>query len=172
MEKVDIIDEDLKVLYPMDKKTAHDRGLLHATIISEVINSKGQWLLVRQAGHKQDPGRFVSPVGGHVSSGETFENALKREAAEEIGFKNFRFKFIGRKIYRRKWEIGMENHYFIVYEIYSDGKPVLNDESVEYKRFSVSEIKDLLRKNPDFFGKAFHFVADNFYKSLFRVDPV
>lgn len=167
MEKVDVVDEDLKILYPVDKQEAHDKGLLHPTVIAEVINSKGEWLLVKQAGHKQDPGQFVSPVGGHVASGESFEDALKRETMEEVGLKNFQYKLVGNKIYKRQWEKGIENHYFIVYEIYSDEEPVLNDESVEFKRFKPEEIKKLLKENPEMFGYAFHFVAKNFYSALF-----
>ncbi len=163
MEKVAVVDNDLKVLYSVDKQDAHDKGLLHPTIIAEVINSKGEWLLVKQAGHKQDAGQFVSPVGGHVSSGESQEDALKRETLEEIGIKNFKHKYINKAIYKRKWPIGLEHHYFNVYEIYSDEEPTLNDESVEFKRFSPEEIKKLLKKKPDMFGYAFHFVAKNFY---------
>jgi len=167
MEMVDVVGENLKILSSVEKQEAHDLGLLHATVIAEVINSKGEWLLVKQAGHKQDPGQFVSPVGGHVGSGEKHEDALKREAMEEVGIKDFKFKLVGKKIYKRNWPKGIENHYFLVYEIYSDEKPTLNDESVEYRRFKVSEIKNLLKSNPSYFGLAFHFVAKNFYSHLF-----
>lgn len=172
MEKVDVVDDNLKILYSVDKQVAHDKDLLHPTVIAEVINTKGEWLLVKQADHKQDPGQFVSPVGGHVGTEENFEDALKREALEEIGFKNFKFKLVGKKIYKRKWRVGVENHYFIVYEIYSEDEPVLNDESVEFKRFKVEDIKKLLKENPDMFGYAFHFVAKHIYSSLFGVNAV
>lgn len=78
MEQVDIIDENLKVLYSCDKSEAHEKGLLHATVIAEVHNSKGEWMLVKQASDKQDAGQYVSPVGGHVAAGESFEDALRR----------------------------------------------------------------------------------------------
>lgn len=172
MEKVDIVDENLKVLYSIDKQEAHDKELLHPTIVAEVINSKGEWLLVKQAGHKQDPGQFVSPVGGHVGSGENFDVALKREALEEVGLKDFKFKFVDKKIYKRKWTKGIENHYFLVYEIYSDVEPTLNDESVGYRRFKLDELKEILKSEPEIFGYAFHFVVRNFYSSLFRINPV
>lgn len=172
MEKVDVVDENLNVLYTVDKQEAHNKGLLHSTVIAEVINSKGEWLLVKQTDHKQDPGQFVSPVGGHVGTSENFENALKREVLEEIGLKNFRFKLVGKKIYKRKWKVGVENHYFIVFEIYSDEEPALNDESIGFKRFKVEDLKKLLKENPDMFGYAFHFVARHFYSSLFGINTI
>ncbi len=172
MEIVDVVDEKLNVLYPIDKKEAHAKGLLHPTVIAEVINTKGEWLLVKQASDKQDPGQFVSPVGGHVKTKESFENALKREAKEETGIGNFSFRLIGKKIYKRKWKMGIENHYFILYEIYSDAEVVLNEESVEFRRFTVNEIKEKFESNPEFFGKAFHFVIQHFYPSLVHLRGV
>jgi len=46
MEKVDIVDENLKVLCAVSKEEAHAKGLLHPTIVAEIINSKSEWLLV------------------------------------------------------------------------------------------------------------------------------
>lgn len=167
MEKVDIVNEDLQVLYSISKQEAHDKGLLHPTAIAEVINSKGEWLLVKQASHKQDPGQFVSPVGGHIAAGENHEDALKREAQEEIGLSgDFKHEYVGKKIYNRKLNKSAENHYFIVYRIKSDKDPVLNDESVEYRWFKVEELKKLLKEKPDTFGYAFHFVVKNFFADL------
>ncbi len=56
MEYVDIVDKDVKVIGKAPKVEAHKKGLLHPTVIAEVINSKGEWLLVKQASHKQDAG--------------------------------------------------------------------------------------------------------------------
>lgn len=167
MEKVDVVDENLKVLYSTEKQEAHEKGLLHPTIVAEVINKKGEWLLVKQADHKQDAGQFVSPVGGHMRSGESEEEALKREALEEIGLRDFEFKRVGQVIYNRRVKDTFENHYFIIYEIKSDEEITLNDESVDYKWFSEEELKSLLKSNPKFFGDAFYPVIKNFYYSLF-----
>lgn len=101
MEYVDIVNENNKVIGKCSKEEAHQKGLLHRTVIAEVINLKGEWLLVQQAGHKQDAGQFVSPVGGHVSAGETEEEALKRETWEEIGLKDFTYKLKGKAIHNR-----------------------------------------------------------------------
>jgi len=35
--------------------------------------------MVKQASDKQDAGQYVSPVGGHVTSGETDIEALKEK---------------------------------------------------------------------------------------------
>lgn len=166
MEYVDIVDEDCKILYKTSKAEAHEKGLLHKCVIAEIINSKGEFVLVQQAPNKQDPGQFVSPVGGHVSAGESDEDALKREVEEEAGLKNFKCKYIGRKIFNRPSRGKIENHYFILYEIYSDLPLALSDEAVSYKAFSPSEIKDIFQNNSSQFGDAYKFVLKTFYPNL------
>lgn len=157
MEKVDVVDENLNVLYSVTREEAHKKGLLHPIIIAEVINSKGEWLLVKQASHKQDPGKFVSPVAGHIKSGESEIKALKREAKEELGLTDFKFKRIGQVIYNSL-------SYFIIYEIYSDEEPTLNDESVKFKRYSRKEINKISKSNSKLFGDAFHIIIKTFYQ--------
>jgi isopentenyl-diphosphate Delta-isomerase len=166
MENVDIVDLNNQVLVQTSKQEAHEKGLLHRTVIAEVKDKKGNWILVKQSSSRQDAGQFVSPVGGHVTAGETEIDALKREAHEELGIKDFTFKYIGKAIFNREILNRKENHYFIIYEIYSDNKIKLNHESDSYQKFSVSELKQRLIKNPEIFGAAFHFIIEKFYGNL------
>lgn len=165
-EDVDIVDKKGKILFKTSKKEAHEKGLLHRTVIAEIIDSKERWVLVVPRNHKQDAGQFVSPVGGHVSAGETEEEALKREAFEEVGFKDFKFKFVGKKIFNRFVLGRQENHFFIVFEILTEEKPILGDETNEFKYFTKQEIKAKMRTKPALFGDAFHFVYKNIYQEF------
>lgn len=165
MEIVDIINEQNKVLYQTSKDEAHQNGLLHRCIIAEVIDSKGNWTLVKQANNRQDAGQFVSPVGGHIKAGENEIDALTRETFEELGLSNFTHKYIGRAILNRQVIGRKENHLFILYEIYTDQSPKLNHESVGFEKFSLDQIRKELLSNPIKFGQAFHFVMERFYQS-------
>lgn len=167
-EIVDIVDENDLVLYQAPKREAHEKGLLHRTAIAEIIDSKGRWVMVRQAADKQDAGQYVSPVGGHVTAGETEDEGLQREALEECGLSAFKFKLVGKKIFSRETLNRRENHYFILYEIYSDNTIVLNEESTDYKLFTTQEMRDALRSTPEIFGAAFHFVIQTFYPELLK----
>ncbi len=89
-EIVDVVNENNKVLYQITKTEAHQKGLLHRTVIAEIKDTKGRWTLVKQASDRQDAGQYVSPVGGHARAGETEEETLKRGAFEEAGLKNFK----------------------------------------------------------------------------------
>lgn len=166
MEMVDVVDEQLNVLSTVSKQEAHEKGLLHKTVIAEIINSRGEMVLVQQSSQKQDAGQYVSPVGGHVTAGESDEEALQREAMEECGLHDFTYTFKGKAIYNREVIGRKENHYFLVYEIHSDEPLVLNEESISYKAFSKEELKKILHETPEQFGGAFHFVVDTFYPEL------
>ncbi len=165
-EVVDVIDERNKVLFQVSKIEAHHKGLLHRTVISEIIDSKGNWSLVKQSGGRQDPGQYVSPVGGHVKAGETEEEALKREAQEEAGLKDFEFKLTGRFIFNRNVRNHIENHLFVVFEVYSDKPLRLNEEAESYKKFTDDQLKSTIRKNPKMFGGAFFAVLKEFYPHI------
>ena len=120
-ELVDIVNENGDILYVAQKREAHEKGLLHKTVIAEIIDSKGRWLLTKPSKGRQDAAQYVSPIGGHVTSGEEDVQALKREAEEEMGLTgDFKYEFVGRKIFDRQVIGRHENHFFIVYKIYSD----------------------------------------------------
>ena len=167
LEMVDVVDKNNKVLFVIAKQDAHKKGLLHRTILAQLINSKDKWILVKQASDRQDAGSYVVPVGGHMRTDESEVEALRREVLEEIGLKDFSYKFIGRGIFNRRVLGRHENHYFILYEIYSDKKLNLGPEAKSYKSFTRKEIRKLLKDNPKLFGNAFHFGIKAFYSELF-----
>lgn len=165
-EMVDIVDENNIVLYQTTKSEAHVKGLLHRTVITELKNSRGEWTLVRQAADRQDAGQFVSPMGGHATAGETEEEGMKREVLEEMGLVDFEYRYVGKKIFRRNILGRDENHYFILFEIFSDAEPHISNESTGYKSFTEDELKRALKERPEEFGAAFHFVVKAFYPRL------
>lgn len=165
-ELIDIVDEKDVVTGTVLKSVAHLEGILHRVVIVEVINSKGEWLMVRQAPDRQDPGKFVNPVGGHVQSGEPVTSAVRREVKEELGIDVSEFEFIGKKIYSRQVREKKENHLFVLYQVHSDEEPTLNEESVDYRWFSREQLKKELQDNPTVFGASFIFVVNSFFPEL------
>lgn len=90
-----------------------------------------------------------------------------RECQEECGFTPNTFQFVGQTIYNREVIGRKENHLFLVYQINTDQNPVLNYESVEYKWFSVAEIKSTLQTNQTAFGAAWHHVFQNIFLKIY-----
>lgn len=167
-ELVDIVDENNKVLYQATKKNAHEKGLLHRCVVAEVIRSNGDFVMIKQASDRQDAGQYVSPVGGHIQSGETEKDALKRETLEEIGIKDFKYKHVGKVIFDRKVLGRHENHYLIVYEIYSDNEFNTNGEVESYKQFTKIELKDLFKNTPELVGAAGHYIFERLYSNIVK----
>jgi isopentenyl-diphosphate delta-isomerase len=167
-ELVDIVDGDCVALSSVLKTEAHKKGLLHRTVIAEVRDSKGNWLLVQQSPDRQDAGQFVSPVGGHVKAGETDEEALLRETLEEIGLTKFDYEHIGKFIFERHVIGRHENHYFVVYRIITDDDLVLGDEAVAYRSFSEDALRAAIQETPALFGDAFYALLKQFYPHLLQ----
>lgn len=163
-ELIDIVDPSGRQLKIALKSQAHAQGWLHPIIIAELIDDEGNFTLVKQAPDRQDPGQYVSPVGGHIRAGESEIEALIRETQEELGFKPTKYTRIGAAILNREVIGRKENHLFIAYEIYSEIIPILNHESVDYQKYSKTEINTIIKIKPDLFGAAFHFVWQGFYQ--------
>lgn len=166
LEIVDIISENDSVLYQTTKQEAHEKGLLHRCVIGLVINSNNEYVLVKQSSSRQDAGQYVCPIGGHVSAGETYEEALKREAEEEIGIKTFESKEIGTLIFDRVTLGRKENHFCKLYEVYSDEAFVLGEEASEYKSFSEEELKRVLKGEREIMGDSLLFQFEKLYTHL------
>lgn len=163
MELVDILDSSFQIIDQKPKTKAHKSGLLHRTVVAGVKNSEGKFLLVVQAHSKQDAKKYVFPTGGHVKSGEDIIDALKREVLEEINFINFEFQHKGEVLFERIFEGKNENHYVSYFEIISDEKPILGEESLSYVYFSKEELQEKILKNPEEFGEGFFVILKNFY---------
>ena len=165
-ELVDIVDENENVLKVVSKIDAHQEGLLHKCVIAQLIDSKNRWFLTRPSKKRQDEGQYVSPVGGHVSSGENDIDALKREVFEELGLKDFKYEYVGKGIFNREVIGRKENHFFKYYRIFTDAKPTLSHEAESGTSFTLDELKKELEKNPKDFGEAFHFIIKKFLPYL------
>ncbi len=163
-ELVDIVDEVNNPQYVITKREAHEKNLLHRTVIGELKTSDGRICLVRQTPDRQDPGQYVSPIGGHVKAGESEEDAFAREASEEIGITDFKFKLLGKKIFTREVIGRKENHYYVVFQITYDGDLNLGDEADAFEYFTRDQLDQEMTENPTKFGDSFKFIYQNFYE--------
>ncbi len=86
-EWFDIVTPQGKVVGRAPRTLCHGNpNLLHPVVHVHVFNSKGElWLQKRAKSKKIQPGKWDTSVGGHVSSGEKIEEALRREVQEELG---------------------------------------------------------------------------------------
>src|SRR3989344_1277670 len=78
-EYADLVDENDKAIGRMPMAEARRKGVENMRVVNAfLVNSKGELWIPRRAAEKEYwPLWLDMSVGGHVSSGETYEEALK-----------------------------------------------------------------------------------------------
>ncbi len=85
-EKLDIVNEDDEIVDVKTRKEAHDKGLRHRSVMFFVFNPDGKLLMTQRSDDKRFyPGHWSVVLGGHVTSGLNYDEALEKEMEEEIG---------------------------------------------------------------------------------------
>ncbi|MFZ3009458.1 MAG: NUDIX domain-containing protein [Candidatus Microsaccharimonas sp.] len=151
MELFDLIDCDDNVVGTTDKKTAHANGDLHRVSAVFVFNQAGE--LYIQV-HGKD-GKWDHSVGGHVSKGETYAQAAKREAEEELGITQPLTELATSLTGDEYPEM---QHMFGLYECVADPnwKFVPNDEVKEIFPMTIAAIRQAMIDEPyDRFTRGF-----------------
>lgn len=86
-EWLEIVDDHDRVVGRARRAECHGNpNLVHRTAHVVVFASDGRLLLQKRSRGKDiQPGKWDTAVGGHLSPGENYEQAARREAAEELG---------------------------------------------------------------------------------------
>ncbi|MDR3341110.1 MAG: NUDIX domain-containing protein [Candidatus Symbiothrix sp.] len=118
--------------------------ILHPVVHLHIFNHAGEILLQKRAMNKDiQPGKWDTSVGGHVDYGESIEEALFREAREELGLTNFNPVFMRSYIFESEIEKEMVYAYKAVYE----GPLCFDKKEIDEIRFwQLTEICENLNK--------------------------
>jgi isopentenyldiphosphate isomerase len=144
-EWFDIVDTTGKVIGRAPRSAVHGNPeLLHPVVHVHIFNSRGDIFLQKRVENKDiQPGKWDTAIGGHISSGETLEHALRREAEEELGISLAQFQPLFRYVHRSEVESELV-HGFLLQE---EGPFFPNRQEISEARFwTVAEIKDSLGK--------------------------
>lgn len=99
-ELVDIVDDDDNVIATVTRAEMRARRLQHRSVGIAVISTDGRLLIHRRSDAKDIwPGWWDIAAGGVVASGETYEDAARRELAEELGVVDVEIDFVGQAQY-------------------------------------------------------------------------
>ena len=137
------VDEEGKVIGRAPSSQFHfsrSQKMLHPVVHLHLLNGKGElFLQYRPAFKKVQPDKWDTAVGGHVSYGETVQEALLRESIEEIGIRPEKPFFLGKYI----WETEVERELVFMFILVSDLQPVINTTELAKGRFwKLSEIRE------------------------------
>ena len=141
-EWVPLVDEQGRITGRTPRSQVHNGSkLLHPVVHLHVVNNNKAILLQKRPMSKLiQPGKWDTAVGGHISAGETLEQALKKEAFEEIGLLDFSAKLI--KTY--KWESAVEAELVYTFVTYDFKNFNVHSDEVEEARFWT---KNQIEKN-------------------------
>lgn len=141
-----VVDEDGNEISRALRSICHDGKsmLLHPVVHFHLYNEKGELFLQKRSMTKDLlPGKWDTSVGGHVSPGESIEEALRRETGEELGLKDFRFQFNKKYI----WESSRERELVYSFSGTSAEIPSVNQDEIDEGRFwNLKEIRANLGK--------------------------
>ena len=128
-----LVDENCNVIGSATRRECHSGSmLLHPVVHLHVFSPDGELLLQKRSDDKDiQPGRWDTSVGGHVDLGETIEEALRREAGEELGLFGFKAKPLQPYVFQSAVERELVNPFVAV---------VPKDYPFKFQREEISEI--------------------------------
>jgi 8-oxo-dGTP pyrophosphatase MutT (NUDIX family) len=143
-ELLDLVDSTDSVYGYRMRSEIYRKGLTNFRVVNAFLrNSRGEiWIPRRTRFKKMFPSCLDMSVGGHVKSGESYEDAIEREAWEEtrLDIKSVPVRLLGRLT---PHEHGV-SAFMQVYEISSDVTPEFNrDDFTEF--FWLTPIEALAR---------------------------
>jgi isopentenyldiphosphate isomerase len=131
-EMLDLVNDDDEVIGQMHRTEVHGKHLKNYRAINLfIVNSKGEIWIPRRTAHKK-----LYPLGldfscaGHVQSGDTYEETLKKEVMEElnIDIDQVEVRFLGKMTPKDGLSAFSMN-----YEIRRNEAPQYNpDDFIEY----------------------------------------
>lgn len=141
-EMLPLVDADGNVTGSTTRGECHGGSrLLHPVVHLHVFDPDGRLYLQKRPMWKDiQPGRWDTAVGGHVGLGEATEDALRREAAEELGMTQFEPRFIGRYVFESDRERELVN----VFTTVTDTPPSPSDELDGGRFWTFSEIREAI----------------------------
>lgn len=144
IEMFPLIDEEGNVVGRASRQYCHGGSMaLHPVVHLHITDLQGRLYLQKRSMTKDiAPGRWDTAVGGHVDYGETLEEAVKREAHEELGL---RFRVEPRYLFQYVWQSERERELVTAFHIVYTGKLTPDQEEVtEGKYWTIEELRQQL----------------------------
>lgn len=153
-EMFPLVDEDGRIIGAATRKECHGGSrLLHPVVHLHVFNRRGDVYLQRRPPWKDiQPDKWDTAVGGHVDLGENVEQALRREAGEELGLTDFHPEALAPYVFESERERELVFPHRCTY----DGPVAPSAETAGGRFWTMAEVKENLGKGvftPNFEGE-------------------
>lgn len=158
-EFLDIVDANNTVIGTASRNDCHNNpNLIHRTVHFTVINEQKNKLLLTQRSFskKHDPGKYCFP-GEHITSGETYEEAITRGLKEELNLTPTIFKAVCANLFKFQKETEFVTFYIAEcsnYQIEYDKSEIektmwINIDQIESLELDLSEMAEYWIKTID-----------------------
>lgn len=152
---VDVVNEKDEIMGRDMKSQKKVKGFLSRTVGVFICNSEKKILICKRAPHKKnDANLYDLSAYGNVIAGESYEQAAERELKEELDI-NCKLNFLDKYYQEVKNEDRTSKFFCGLFVGFCDQKPVLNEELVEAKNMTFSEIYDEIKNNPHKYCQGF-----------------
>ena len=143
-ELLPLVDENGNITGAATRGECHNGSMImHPVVHLHVFNSKGELYLQKRPEWKDiQPGKWDTAVGGHIDLGEHVEQALFREAGEELGIEGFTPEALPQYVFRSERECEMVYPYKTVYD--KDIRP--SEETSGGRFWNIDEIRESIGK--------------------------
>jgi len=142
MEMLDIVDENDNVVGSASQKEIYEKLLPHRIAHVLVFNERGEMALqMRSATKGFCPLHWSTTAGGHVQSGETYEQAALREMQEELGV-TATLEELGKDLYVDK-NRGLRK-FLATFKAIHPGPFNFNHEVERVEFFGMEKIRDMV----------------------------
>jgi ADP-ribose pyrophosphatase YjhB (NUDIX family) len=142
-EIIEVLDDRGEVLYTASRSAILKPGFRNFRLVSCFVRTKsGIFHMFRRAYHKASYGGKFGSVGGCVTAGESYEEALARELYEEtsIVLATCSWKQLGYLTPSNDNTIG----HVALYEVITEAVPVYSfDDFAELRAMDLDELKNL-----------------------------
>ena len=139
-ELLEVLNDDMSStgIY-LSRQEVHEKMLLHNEVSLCVINEKNEILLERRNKNKKFNPLKLGLVGGHVTKGETIEQAIKKETFEEIGVEFDQVVLFDKRIEIQPSNRTVKNRFYTFTDKKIDAYQVQEEEveEVVYMDFNI-----------------------------------
>lgn len=168
-EIVDIVDDNDNVIGQKTRKECHDEMIRHRSVVAMIFkDSSYSELLIQKRGRTEE----INPlkwclVGGHMISGETYLEGLKRELNEEmfvgVDFPSLEFT----ELFKIKVNANDDHEFITIFRTVYDGNFTTNPEEAEdYQYVDIEKLLDDLENNPEKYTETIRTILKK-YREMF-----
>ncbi len=160
-EFMDIVNDYDEVTGKATQKEVYDKKLNHRIVHVLVLNPKTKEIYFQKRSEKKNylPGYYCTSAGGHVQSGESYEDAAKRELREEIGLSTPL-----KKLANLQFVSDNHKRFVQLFLAFADSGFKFSDGEVESGEFlSFEKANELIKK-----GEKIHPQLDLCFKWLYK----